>query len=170
MSDSNTVEAKVPSAVTEQEVDLEAVIKSKDEELAKVQAERDNYRRGLLKAKGKMPEAKDADDLDPQNIDEIIERKVSEKVLATREAQILAEKNAAFAQVLKRNKELEVALKNRAQVASPSAAGSNQAEPSVNTSYFSADQIASLKKRGFNDEMVKKAEENARRSAGNPRP
>lgn len=168
MSDSNTVEAKAEPAVTPQEVDFEAVIKAKDDEIAKVQTERDNYRKGLLKAKGKLPEEEDADMPPAQKNEELIRRMVSEQMLATREAQLKSEKDATLASALKRMKELEIALKNRGQVSTVSASGSNQENGTVTKSYFSAEQAAELKKKGFTDEMVKKAEENARKRANSP--
>lgn len=148
---------------TATEVDYEALLAEKDAELARVRDEKENYRKGMLKAKGKLPQDEGSDDNDasPENLEAIVERKVQEKLLNTREAQIQAERDQALKAVLKRNKELELALKNRAQVASSSGQGSNLDKPEVKSdSFFSNDQIASLKAKGWSDEKIAKLKEN----------
>ncbi len=121
----------------------------------------------MLKAKGKLPEEEESSDSD---LDTLIERKVQEKFLSTKEAQLQSEKDAAYTAIIKRNKELEVALKNRGQITSTSAAGSNQDKPEVKTdSYFSKDQINALKAKGWDDKKIEEAKQNMLKGPQLPR-
>lgn len=160
-----TVETKVEGAGTSQEtvvtqttteVDYEALLAQKDAEIAQVREEKDNYKKGLLKAKGKLPEFNQRDtDETEEDVDSLVARKVQEAMLSTKEAQLNAEKDLALKAVLKRNKELEIALKNRGQVTSPSADGSNQDKPEgKKDNYFSNDQITALRAKGYDDKKI----------------
>lgn len=159
-----TVETKVETAVVQPEtatapivaeVDYEAVLAKKDAELAEVRQERENYRKGMLKAKGKLPEEEALDTSTPEGMEALVDRKVQEKFLSTKEAQIIADKDNALKAVLKRNKELEVALKNRGQIGTTSGVGSNQEKTEGKVdSYFSNEQIAALKAKGYDDKKI----------------
>lgn len=149
------IQPQIEVAVQTLEVDYEALLAQKDAELAKVQQEKDNYRKGLLKAKGKLPEDNQTDTDSPEDMESVIDRKVKEALLSTKEAQLQAEKDNALKAVLKRNKELEVALKNRGQITSTSGQGSNQEKPERKTdNYLSNDQIQALKAKGWDDKKI----------------
>ncbi len=164
MNEEKTVETKVETAVSQQEsvvtpdttgVDYASVIAQKDAELAQVRTEKENYRKGMLKAKGKLPEEEGSDNQIPEDMETIIDRKVQERFLSTKEAQLQAERDSAFNAVLKRNKELEVALRNRGQINSSTGVGSNQEKPQGKVdSYFSNEQIQNLKAKGFDDKKI----------------
>ena len=166
-TENKTVETKVETAVAQPEkvvtqdtteVDYEAELKKKDDELVKVREEKENYRKGMLKAKGKLPED---DDLEEESLDDKVSRMVKEQILSTREATVQAEKDALVSSLAKKNKELTVALKNRAQITDTSAAGSNQDKQEVNAnSFFSKEQLASFKTMGWSDEKIEKAKQN----------
>lgn len=142
-------------------VDYEALLAEKDAEIAKVRTEKENYRKGLLKAKGKMPEDRQEDDGEPEDQEAMTRRIVGEALLSTKEAQLQAERDAALTAVLRRNKELETALKNRGQINSASAEGSNQEKPEgKKDSYFSNDQIAALKAKGYDDKKIETLKKN----------
>ncbi len=168
--DTKAVETKVEGAVPTQEivvtpttteVDYEAVLAQKDKELSEVKQERENYRKGMLKAKGKLPEEEESDNSTPEGMEALIDRKVQEKFLSTREAQLQADKDAAIKALAKRNKELETALKNRGQVTSPSAAGSNQDRQEGKTdTYFSNEQISALRAKGYDDAKIETLKKN----------
>lgn len=168
--ETNTVETKIEVAVPQQEkvespvsteVDYEALLAQKDSELQKVRDEKENYRKGMLKAKGKIPEENQSDADEPEDLDTIIDRKVQEKLLSTKEAQIQAEKDAAYKAVLKRNKELEVALRNRGQITSSAGVGSNQEKPEGKVdNVLSNDQIANLKAKGWDDKKIEEFKKN----------
>ncbi len=143
------------------EVDYEAVLAQKDAELAKVREEKENYRKGMLKAKGKLPEDYQSDADDFEDADSHTRMIVRETMLSTKEAQLQVEKDQALKAVLKRNKELETALKNRNQITSTSGEGSNQDKPEgKKDNYFSNDQISYFKSKGWSDEKIEAAKKN----------
>jgi len=160
MSETTTAtETKTETIATQQEVDYEALLKQKNEELAQVAKEKENYRKAYLK--NVKPEEKESDSSSPEDMEAFIERKVQEKFLATKEAQLQAEKDLAITGLARRNKELEVALKNRGQITSTSAGGSNLDKPEVNTNpYFSNEQIQAFKAKGWSDEKIEMAKKN----------
>ncbi len=146
---------------TTTEVDYEAVLAKKDEELQAVRIERENYRKGMLKAKGKLPEEEELDSSTPEGMEALIDRKVQEKFLSTKEAQVQAEKDNLIKAQSKRLKELEVALKNRGQINAASGQGSNQEKPEGKVdNYFSNDQIAALKAKGYDDKKIATLKQN----------
>lgn len=160
----NTVETTNESAVTHSEevvtqpttqVDYETLLAQKDAEIAKVRAEKDNYRKGLLKEKGKLPEDYRSDTDEPETTESMTRRIVNETLLSTKEAQLQAEKDEALKAVLKRNKELETALKNRGQITSQTGEGSNQEKPEgKKDNYFSNEQIQALRAKGYDDKKI----------------
>lgn len=156
-----TAVAQPEVTVNATEVDYEKILADKDKEIAFIQEKKEQYRRGLLKAKGKLPEDDELDSSNPEALDALIDRKVQEKFLSTQEARLQAEKEDTLKSVLKRNKELEVALKNRGQITSTSAQGSNQEKAEGKTdSYFSNDQIQALRAKGWSDTKIEAAKKN----------
>lgn len=157
--------------VTTPEVDYEAIIQAKDAELAKVAEERENYKKGLLKAKGKLP----VDDYPVDDIDETenerISRIVDQRLLQTKEAQIQAEKDLAYANIIKRNKELEIALKNRQQISATSTgSNSDKSQADVKTeTFFSPEQIQALKAKGYDDKKIDSLKDNMKRQSNIPK-
>ena len=144
---------------TQPEVDYEAELQKKDAEIAKVREEKDNYRKGMLKAKGKLPE--EDDNSSEEDLDSKIDRKVQERLLQTREAQVQSEKDALVLSLAKKNKELTLALKNRGQINTSSGQGSNQERPEGKVdNVLSNDQLASLKARGWDDKKIEEFKKN----------
>ena len=174
------VESKVETAAAQpqkeapveaSEVDYEAVIAEKDAKLAKVQQEKENYRKGMLKAKGKLPAEDETDDVPPENWREEARRIAREEYLTTQEAQLQAERDDAFKAVIKRNKELTVALKNRGSISATSAQGSNQDKPEFKTdSFFSPEQIQQFKAKGWDDKKIERAKQNMIKGNQMPKP
>ena len=168
-TETQTVETKVETAVTQPqtetvtqttEVDYEAKLAEVNAKLAQTETEKENYRKGMLKAKGKLPDDDDTSSND-EDIDAKIERKVQEKLLATREAQLQADKDKVISDMAKKLKETTLALKNRGQISTSSGQGSNEDRPKVEgASYFSTEQITALKAKGWSDEKIKTAEKN----------
>lgn len=170
MSQETTVETKVESAVTQPEsgvtqstpeVDYEAELAKKDAEIARIAGEKENYRKGLLKAKGKLPDDDDNSSNYDEDIDAKIDRKVQERLLATQEAKVLAEKEALVVNLAKKNKELTLALRNREQISTSSGQGSNQekAESKPDT-VLSSDQLNSLRAKGWDDKKIEEYKKN----------
>lgn len=167
--ETKVVETTTETATTPQEVDYEALLAEKDAAIAKVQQEKENYRKGMLKAKGKLPEEDHLDNDKPEE-DERFRRIAREEMLSTKEAQLQADKDATISALAKRTKELETALRNRGQITSASALGSNQDKPEVKTdSYFSSEQIAHFKKQGKSDEWIETAKKNMLKGTQAPR-
>lgn len=155
----DSVDENAPAQTTE--VDYEALLAEKDAEIAKVEQEKNNYRKGLLKAKGKIPEDYQSDADDSEDQDTRTRRIVEETLLSTKEAQIRAEKDQVTKAAFKRIKELETALKNRGQITSSSGEGSNQEKPEgKKDNYFSNDQIAYFKSKGWDDKKIESVKKN----------
>lgn len=146
---------------TSTQVDYAAVLAEKDAELAKVRQEKDNYKKGLLKAKGKLPEDYQTDTDETETQEAMTRRIVQETMLSTREAQLQVEKDQTISALLKRNKEVETALKNRGQITSTSGDGSNQEKPEgKKDNYFSNDQISALRAKGYDDKKIETLKKN----------
>jgi len=180
MQDENKgVETKIEKAPIQSEtvvapettqVDYEALLAEKDAKLAQIEKEKENYKKGLLKAKGKLPEDYQTDSDETETQEQMFRRIAREERLSAEEAQLLADKDNAYKAVLKRNKELEVALKNRRQISSSSAQGSNQDKPEGKTdNYLSNDQVAYFKAKGWDDKKIEAFKENAKKVGQMPR-
>ncbi len=171
-TDSKAVETKVETAASQPEqvtapivteVDYEAELAKKDAEISKIAIERENYRKGLLKAKGKIPE-EDDNSSNEEDLDAKIDRKVQEKLLATKEAQALAEKDVLVTSLAKKNKELTLALKNRGQISSTTGQGSNQDKPEPKTdNILSNEQLSALRSKGWDDKKIDLFKQNMKR-------
>ena len=121
------------------------------EENAKIANDRDNYKKGLLAAKGKLPADLDIEDTD---LESLIEKKVQDTLLRTKEFQNEQAKQDLIKGILKRNKELELALQSRDGISRVAAGGSTgPMEPKV--SNWTLEQIEYFKKRGLNPDKVK---------------
>lgn len=149
-------------ASTEQKDDLAAQLAAKDLELKKLAEERDNYKTGLLKAKGKLPEDEPSGDDQQLSVDEKIQKAVHDALFSEKERKLMAEKDAILQQALKENKELKTALGNKQGM--PTVPDGGSADTKVTTpQYFSDEQIRDLKARGWDDAKIKKAAENMQR-------
>ena len=156
-TEEKAVETKVEVAAPQQEVDYEAELAEVNAKLKKSEEDKENYRKGMLKAKGKLPEE---DNLE-EDLDERIARKVRETILTTQDAELLAKKDKLSADMAKKLKEMSVALKNRAQVTDTSATGSNKDKPEVKVdSFFSKEQLDSFKAKGWTDKKIEDLKQN----------
>ncbi len=178
-TDTKAVETNVDVAATSTEtvvtpitteIDYEAVLAQTKAELAKVRDERENYRKGMLKAKGKLSSEDSTDTESEGTTEALVERLVQEKFLSTREAQLQADSDATVMKLAKRNKELELALKNRASVTTVSAQGSNSDKATITTDdYLSKDQLNALKAKGWDDKKIEQFKANAKKISSLPR-
>ena len=150
----NGVETNQPIAP---EVDSEAVISQLLDENKRLETERDNYRRGILKAKGKLPE--EEVDASEEDLDARIERKVSERLLETQWAANQKRLEEELKKQARENKELKKSLANRSQLSS-TGQGSGQAEMSVPDSSLSPDMLQQLKARGWSDDKIARFKKN----------
>lgn len=147
------VETKV---LTDEEIakllaDNEELAKKNEEitaNLHQVAAERENYKQGLLKAKGKVS-------TDEEDLDEKIARTVEEKLASSKEAQLLKEKEETIQQLSEKNKELKVALQSRFQVSTLTSGGSQERDlEKIESPKFSEQQLAYFKKKGLDPNKV----------------
>jgi chromosome segregation ATPase len=140
--------------------DLAAKLAEKDAEIARLAADRDNYKKGLLVAKGKLPAEEQQED--QTDIDSKIQTAVHDALFSEKEKKLQAEKDALFQQALRENAELKVTLKNK-QGMSDAPSGTSSDSQITTTQYFNNDQIRDLKARGWDDAKIKKAAENMRK-------
>ncbi len=148
-----TAEAEAAAAEAKEPTELEKALAEKDAQLVKLAAERDNYKKGMLKAKGKVPKD-DEDDSDEEEIEEKVTRLVKEQLLETQFNLAQKEKDDLILKTLARNKELETALKNRSQISTAGAGSSSETKLSPKDPVLSAEKLASLKALGWDDKKI----------------
>lgn len=105
----------------------------------KAEGERENYKKGMLKAKGKLET-------------EEIEEEEGTEVAKT--GNTSSELVGLVKTLLEQNKELSIAVANRTQIATSSQGGSSEAKVVVSDNLLSEAQIADLKARGKSDEWI----------------
>lgn len=171
-----TVEAKVETAVvqpvieptTDGSQDLAAVLAETNAELIKTREERENYKKGLLKAKGKLPDdGASVGDGTSETQEEMLRRIVREEQSRSKEALLEAKKDALTETLLKQNRELRLTIQGKASAGSGVVGGGqdkNDTKPT--TEFFSATQLEEIKKKGLDPEKVK---ENLLKQVGIPR-
>lgn len=154
MTETITVEKKadaeqqniVPSTTTE--IDAQTRIAELETEKAKLETERDNYKIGMLKAKGKIPEFDENESED----DKI--RRISHETLAdSRLADIAREQDAIIKKALIENKELKTALKNKPSTTAVSS-GSEPTQAVAVPGILSEEDIKEAKARGWSDKKI----------------
>lgn len=159
----------VADTTTSSEVDYPALIAQKDAEIAKIREERENYKKGMLVAKGKLPDDGSADD--DETAEERTRRIVQEELLTSKEAQLLAERKDAESKLMKENAELRLALKNQNVSTSSGSSTARETEGATEqtpaSKFFSEAQLADLKKRGLDPDVVMK---NLNKSLSSPVP
>lgn len=131
------LESKVP--------DYSADLKAKDDEIARIRKERDDYRSMGLKYKAKAKE--EGKDTDDEDIEEKVRRIAREEYLASKEHQLSQEKDEYIFTMSRELREAKLALANKPTDISTSAGGNNAGDersPKDNT--FSDAQIAEFKK------------------------
>ena len=154
-----TVAAEQEKAVettqsTAAEIDYAAEFEALLAENTKLAADRDNYRKGMLSAKGKLKSEvnEESETLDEdQKLDMLLDRK-----LAEREDRVKKQREAELAkQLIKQNRELKIALANRSQISTGGSTSSSKETSQVGDSYWSKDQLEYFKKRGLDPNKVK---------------
>lgn len=157
-------EGKETPVVAESENELK--LKSLQEQIAKISKERDNYRTGLLKAKGKI----DGEETTPEEEEERIRKIVREENLNSELNRLNQEQALVIEKISKDNKELRVALQNRINVSGTPSGGSQDKPEAKDSSYFSEEQKETLRQRFLKsgvkpdkvEQMIKEAEANLR--------
>ncbi len=156
-SKETAVSPKTEVSTVSTEIDAEARIAQLEADNKKIAEERDNYRIGMLKAKGKITDPEfNEDDETPE---EKTRRLIREEIANSKIAQNNAERDTILAKALKENKELKLAQLNKTNI-SPAAVGtSNESTPVTSTS-ITPEQMAYFKSRNFTDKDIERYKKN----------
>lgn len=153
--DDTGVEIKEDAAPSPQaEVDYEALLAAKNEELAKIAQERENYKQGMLRAKGKVSE----EELFAEEIsqEDKLRSIVREELLSTESARIAQEREEILAKVLRENKELKLSNKAKLQKSSaPISSGSNLDRAESTVEFWTPEQLEVMKARGIDPDKAR---------------
>lgn len=111
----------------------------------KAEEDRDNYKEGMLKAKGKLKSDESEED---EGGDDEKGKTDSKKTDNSSELADIVKT------LLKRNQELVTAVVNKSQVATAGQGTGSEAKVEVGDNLLSADQIKDLKARGWDDKKI----------------
>ncbi len=137
--------------------DLSVKFEALEAENKRLTGERDNYKRGLLKAKGKIVE--DIVDEDP---DEKMQRIAEATVANSRLAEIAREQDDIIRKALKENNELKLALKNKSGTP-PASIGTHVGGPEVQDTSVTPEQLAYFKAQKWDDKKIENYKKNLRK-------
>lgn len=150
------------AAAAAEPTELEKQLAEKDALIAKIAADRDNYKKGMLKAKGKKTDDDDSDD--EENIDTKVARLVNEKLLDSQYNQAQIEKDNLIKEALKRNKELETALKNGTGIARAATGSGSEQKLTIKDPVLSEEKLNQLKAMGWDDKKIDSFKKNLLKS------
>lgn len=153
--------AEAAAAEAKQPTELEKQLADKDALIAQLTVDKNNYKKGMLKAKGKLP--KEEEDDEEEGTDDKINRLVKEALLDTQLVKAQQEKDEIIKNALARNKELETALKNRSQISQADAGGSSEQKLTAKDNVLSDEKIKALKGMGWDDKKIARYKENLMR-------
>ncbi len=151
-------------APTKTEIDAEARIAQLEEEKAQIARDRDNYRTGMLKAKGKIVES-EFNDNDEDVTEEKMRRIANETLANSRLADIAREQDLIIKKALKENKELKLAQLNKTNIP-PASVGTSNEGISVTSTSITPEQMAAFKARGWNDKDIERFKKNLQKGGG----
>lgn len=143
----------------ENEVDYEVELEKVNKRLAQAEHKIAEQR---LKIKSQKPIE---DEEDSESLDILVDRKLNEKLAQSDLTQAQEEKEKLLKQALKRNKELETALKNRSQIVSTGSGTSSEGMEVQDTS-LSKEQLDNLKKRGWDDARIERFKKTLQKNKG----
>lgn len=149
-----TVEPIAPQPVTVSVEDHEAKIEALEAEKAQVETERNNYRSAYLKEKGK---GSDSDE------DEKMRQIALQTLAESRLGQIAIEQDGLIKKIVKENKELKLAVANKAD-APLSTTSSSAPTTTVKDTLITPDQLASFKAKGWSDKDIARYKQNLLRN------
>lgn len=151
-----------PAPEIDPEVDYEAQNSALIEELARVEKEKENYKRAALKAKGKLPQPSSyEEEEEPSDLEALIEKKVEEKLILSRETQIRRQQEELIKKALKENKELKLALQAKSQISNTSiGASGSSSSPAPSDGVLTKEQIQLFKQQGWDDTKIQRLKDN----------
>lgn len=148
------------AAVTQTDVvdEWEVKFKTLQAEKEKIEAEKENYRKGLLKAKGYLPnEYPDTGEV-PADIEEVVKKVISETLLDEKSRSTSEQERKLTEQLIAENKrlnELNLSLSNRSQVSSVGSSSGGEKLEVKSSGFWTKEQEAELKKKGLDPEKVR---------------
>ncbi len=144
----------------EQETDLEAVLLAKEEEINRLRRDNKDYKAGMLSWKKKAKKNRDEDeeeDFDEEESnDDRMRRIIREEMAQTDLARANAEKEEIIKKIIRENKEIKTALKNKAQISNlpgGSSQESSTGEGQKNT-IWTKEQLDYFKSKGIDPKKV----------------
>lgn len=142
MADEKESVVVAPAETVVAEVDA---LTKKDEEIAKLKEERDNYRKVALKRKGKLPADEEffaEEGKEGPTVEDQVKLALMESELARKQQ----EREVEIHRITKENSELRLALKNQP---GQSIGGDSGTSTEVKDNVFSAAQLEALKQRAL---------------------
>ncbi len=125
------------------------------QEKEQAERDRDNYKKGMLAAKGKKS-AGDEEVTEPEDIETIVSRKVSEALKLKEQEDTRKRQEEFVKKIIKENSELKIARANKSQVGSGSASATPSEGSTVQTDkFFTQEQLDYFKSRKLDPEKVK---------------
>lgn len=126
-----------------------------EEEIARLEQNNANLTRGIKKAKGKLPDDDEDDDPDVETAEERTRRIIREELANTELARAQQNKDALIKKVLKENEELRNLAKNKPGTGTNASGGGADKDHAPQTHvYWSNEQLADLKSKGLDPEVV----------------
>ena len=145
-------EVTPPATSQADESELSLKLKALEAENTKLSIEKENYRKGMLLAKGKIEEPEDNV---PDVLEELVERKINERFFNQKETELARQKEEILQKALAENNELRRAINNPTPAGN--GAGSNQDKLDVDNNYgFTPEFLAMIKSKGLDPAQVKK--------------
>lgn len=145
---------KIPLPTDE---DYQERIKVLEGEKAQILEEALNYKTALLKEKGRNRE-----NLEDESEDERVRRITREELANSRLTEIDREKAALAEKALKENKELKLALQNKAGV--PTSIGSHSESQPVRDTLITPEQLAEFKSRDWSEKDIERYKRNLQKN------
>ncbi len=137
-------------------IDLAEALNTALERAEKAETDRDNYRNGMLAAKGKK-QTGTGEETDEDRIARLVLEKLAENERTNSDSDV----KKLVPQLIRRNKELELAMQTK-QAAGTTAAGggSTDTTPKPTDNMLSDTQLTALKARGWDDKKISRFKEN----------
>lgn len=137
-----------------QEEDTLAIIKAQDVKISKLEEERENYRKGMLKAKGKLPEEGGMDQV------EMMRQIAREEYLNTEIAHARQDKDFIIEKQAKELREAKLALANKSGIGSGGTGASTEDKMTVKDNILTDAQISDFKAKGWDDAKIERFKKN----------
>lgn len=145
------------ASTTQEGLDLATTLEKTLEQLARTEKDRDNYKAGLLKAKGKTDEGADLSD------DERVRAMIAEALEAKERDAASKQAEEDTKKLITRVRELETALKAKDQMNTTGTGTSTETKVTVGDNALSDAQVNDLKARGWDDAKIARFKENLKK-------